>query len=71
MGGLLRANGTILPIVDSAVVNVIALTADMIRYVPKPGENDKYMTGKAGGGSIVNWNFGDNYISESAVEHLQ
>ncbi|KAI8185527.1 hypothetical protein K4K51_011574 [Colletotrichum sp. SAR 10_75] len=70
LGGVLRANRTILPMVNSAVVNVSALTADMIAYIPKPGDNDQYMMGKAGGGAITNWNFGTN-ISDAAVEHLQ
>ncbi|KAI8314478.1 hypothetical protein K4K61_004713 [Colletotrichum sp. SAR11_59] len=70
LGGVLRANRTIPPMVNSAVVNVSALTADMIAYIPKPGDSDQYMMGKAGGGAITNWNFGTN-ISGVAVEHLQ
>ncbi|KAF0330075.1 hypothetical protein GQ607_002842 [Colletotrichum asianum] len=65
LGGVLRANRTILPMIYSAVVNVSALTVDMIAYIPKPGDNDQFMMGKAGGGATTNWNFGTN-ISDAA-----
>jgi hypothetical protein len=70
LGGILSVNGTLVPSLNGAVLNVTALNDDTIAYIPKPGENNQYMMGMAGGGAINNYNWAPT-ISDNATDFLQ
>ncbi|KAF6827565.1 extracellular serine-rich protein [Colletotrichum plurivorum] len=59
LGGILSVNGTVLRTSSSPVIDTSSASTDSV-----------YMTSKAGGSPVANWNFGGN-ISDSAVERLQ
>ena len=70
VGGILSVNGTVVSALKGVVLNVTALDDDTVNYIPKPGENNPYMTGMAGGGQISNYNWAPT-ISGNATQYLQ
>ncbi|KAG7137853.1 Extracellular serine-rich protein like [Verticillium longisporum] len=69
IGGVLSANGTILPTLNSAVIDIAPLGLDRIGQIPTPGEHDQYIIGGAGGSPVANYSWPDT-ISAPAVERL-
>ncbi|KAJ6445476.1 extracellular serine-rich protein [Purpureocillium lavendulum] len=70
LGGSLSVNGSVISSLNGNVLNVTAWS-DYIMQVPKPGDNDQYMMGVAGGGAIANYNWGNGTISDDATRRLQ
>ncbi|KAM0271621.1 hypothetical protein ACHAQH_009048 [Verticillium albo-atrum] len=69
IGGVLSANGTIIPTLNSAVIDIAPLSLDHIQHVPKPGDHDQYIIGNAGGGPVANYSWPET-ISAPAVARL-
>ncbi|OAQ91406.1 extracellular serine-rich protein [Purpureocillium lilacinum] len=70
IGGSLSVNGSVITSLNG---NVLELTAwkDYISQIPKPGDNDQWMMGAAGGGAIANYNWGNKTLSDDATRRLQ
>jgi hypothetical protein len=69
-GGLLTVNGTAVLSFNGAVLDITALDDDTITHVPRVGEDDQFVMGLAGGGSIAHYNWGAS-LSDNTTAFLQ
>ena len=69
-GGILTVNGTVILAFNGAVLDITALDDDTITHVPRVGENDQFVMGLAGGGSIAEYNWGSS-LSDNTTSFLQ
>ncbi|UNI19259.1 hypothetical protein JDV02_005455 [Purpureocillium takamizusanense] len=71
LGGSLSVNGSLIASLNGSVLALPAWK-DYVSQIPKPGQNDQWMMGVAGGGAIANYNWGNNKtLSDDATRRLQ